>query len=285
MLKRLLVFVIMALFAAALSSCALTPEDVKLKNADECKAYVEENYCPCELVSEEKNEAERKVIYTFKDTELGFTFTVISGVTSEGMDGAAFYYRPSLNCNYNEVYEAYLREKTAAQTEALCEKYGMTFEWNERSYKDMGVIYFEEEDVSKAEKAVTELAAVLNEADVRSYLRQKVLNCVGGTAQVGTYYFEDKYFMPAGSEFISEMKSALESYTGYEDMEFFMVNARKYDTIYGISGADIPEVPEKPVRAVTFHCNGEEWVITDLMTASGEYYYYRCDAAYYGNSN
>ena len=288
MLKKYLffiVFTILALVCAVFSGCALSPEDVKLKTADQCKAYVEENYCPCELVSEEKTDSDKTITYTFKDTELGFTFTVISGVTSEGMDGAAFYYTSSLKCDYDEVYDNWLMDSTAAITDELCSRYGMTFTWNEHYYHDIGLVTFEEEDLSKAEKALTELGTALAGADVRERLKFKEISCVGGTADVGTFYFENMYFMPVGSEFIAEMKSALEGYTGLEDMEYHSAHSAAFENVYGASSADIPDVPDKPFRVLIFRCMGEEWQITDLRTASGKYYYYRCDAAYYGTES
>ena len=93
------------------SGCTLSEKSVKLHTEKEMQKHVEELYGSAELISVEQTEEPYRKVFTYRDTDYGFTYQMVSRPNSVGMDGSTFYYDgASVNSDYTEEFLKYFNK-------------------------------------------------------------------------------------------------------------------------------------------------------------------------------
>ena len=140
-LKKIIILLIsIAVPIFLLSSCA-SPDNVKLSDSVGAVKYVEENFGNAELIGTNTNSV--SIVYTFRDEEYGFEYSMRSFASGNSVDG---------------------------EVTSLEEQYHFDFLWYGGTSADVaGTLVFDDKYISNAEQASEEIVKLIKSIDDRGY--------------------------------------------------------------------------------------------------------------------
>ena len=167
-LKKIIILLIsIAVPIFLLASCA-SPDNVKLSDSVGAVKYVEENFGNAELIGTNTNSD--SIVYTFRDEEYGFEYSMRSFASGNSVDGEIFGYSEEKSSDFSEKYQNYIDSQIDDEVTSLEEQYHFDFLWYGGTSADVaGTLVFDDKYISNAEQASEEIAKLIKSIDDRGY--------------------------------------------------------------------------------------------------------------------
>lgn len=186
------VLILGAAAITALFSCAASKESVKLSDSSDMEKYAEKNFGKAQLLSADTS-SDTEAVYTFKDEEYGFEYSVRSFASGNRVDGDVLGYSEKKSSDFSEKFQNYIDSQISDELEKYEQQYHFEFEWKGGNSDDIaGTLVFDEAYTSNAQEAAEKTAECILRIDDRGYFESVIAKSSNGYYAV--YDLKNKKF-------------------------------------------------------------------------------------------
>jgi hypothetical protein len=265
-LKLILVCVLGAAMLVGFTACAVRPQDVALATEADVLRYAKRSFGNADVM--EVTDGVNETVYTLKDREYGFLYSVTSAAVPVWTDSVSAYKEDKFS-NFPECYKAYFLDACLTDVGIVEETYGVTTR------------LFEENDfmsvVGESEEAVLDAAFALWEIrekfDDRHFWSDERISVYTSDGYAGSYAGE---FVTAEQETIEYFmrQAASEMNQSFDALTFLRTETVARDQLVGLERERAVEVigmdgnESDTVTKYYFSVRDEEYFITDVLIYS-----------------
>ena len=275
MFRKILAVIFLLMTAVwCFSGCAVSKEDVRLLDKKGAEDFAEGYTKTWKYLGCDDSEEFVKV-YNFTDTELGFDFIVRSSAVSEGMDGAAFYYKCSNYTDWDKKYAEMVIAGCSDEVEKLCAEYSIDCDMAMLAdSKFIGLKQREDSDPAQLTELYDNICAAVSAADPRSRFGEieiSVTPVLGSVWERGSYTAKGGY-VSATEWVINRILETAAKQLGKKREELTLVSAeqRTIEQMPYINEADVTYTPplfdnnNTIYKEVYFSCGGRTYKAVNI---------------------
>lgn len=274
--KHIALFVIMLMTFLVFGGCS-----TKLKTSDDALAYARIHYGAATLLNEQK-EGDKKVIFTLKDKDYGFQYTVTSAISDINIDGSSFGKYESTYDDYMSCYRDFILEDSFEKFDLVKKKYNVETEIPDISLHSLMHIYWKSSEISTAKDAAGQMADIF-----RSYEKKKLFNVydvsvfdvndnIIGKCKISTGEWQDKEALydkrviDWAKNKHSNVKYLNKVQKTFKDTGLSPNDVNKF---YYHSDINYPQNPDDPVIYYYFEWNHKKFFVCDFWTTEYSEWY------------
>lgn len=263
--KKSIIFVVIVATIASIVGCAPTPNGVNLASKSKILRYVEMEFGKAEYVK--KEEKDTSIVYTLKDKQYGFEYTVKTFVQELNIDGSVFGYAENKSNDFVNCYYAYIAEQLENVTPDNLRL--EPIEYQEQN--NFAKIIVSNDFTPSVIEQIELMSQQISKIDTRGYFANAKLNVENKNNEaLGSYSFQNNEFSIQYDDSVSYYMEKAKSVVG-QDLLYQRKESVNKSNMEGLSQCNLAHIvgtdndTKETIDCYYFISNNKEYLIANVF--------------------